>query len=398
MAISILSVTLVATAAAQESPGFEDGFDHQTGDASSSLEPLGNTDPISRDAAQLASDIGIGVEEAKAALERQPLVGSLERALEERGPEAFGGLYIDYAPKYSITLVARPGETDSVVAAVSELGFPDLTPFVVARETPYTADTLRIAMQQVEELAREKVATLDFDIRTGEILATVATPADVEAVRSAIESSPVPIAAQSVSIEVEAFSLQHSYGGLGMDSPNGDCTSGFSVRRTTDDAEGVTDAAHCPNSNVTLGHHSGTILDHIAQKEGDSQDIQWFKTPGLNDPNQIKDDPDGSTRNITSRTDRSEMPVGGSVCHFGRSSGYGCGLIASKDFDPGPGYHATFIRVDLDVTLAGDSGGPWFLSNSAYGTHVGITSGTNPDPIFMAQNYMGALNLVVKIN
>jgi hypothetical protein len=96
------------------------------------------------------------------------------------------------------------------------------------------------------------------------------------------------------------------------------------------------------------------------------------------------------------------MTVGGDVCHFGKTTGFKCGEIVSKSFDPdgsGSGYNATFIRVSAPNTSGGDSGGPWFLSNSAYGTHRStVTIGGTEYRVFMAQNYMAALNLVVKIN
>jgi hypothetical protein len=137
-------------------------------------------------------------------------------------------------------------------------------------------------------------------------------------------------------------------------------------------------------------HHSGTTLDFVTDKNADSQDVQWFKTPGLTDLNQIRHTSAGYTLDITSRTDRSEMSVGASVCHYGRNSHFGCGQIASKSFDPGSGFNGTFIRVENDSTLAGDrtSVVPEPIS---HGTHKGITT-SGGDPVFMAENYMGAFD------
>lgn len=353
-----------------------------------------NPDPVGSDAAGLAGDVGISENEARAAIERQIAVGELQAAMEKSGPRSYGGLFIDYTPSYRITILASPDGGSDVSDAVGGLGFGALEKFVTVRETPFTREALMNAMEGVGNIAGSHLTTLDLDIRTGRILATAPTPADVSAVRSAVETSKEPITAREVIVDQGTFQDDDVYGGLHADSSSGACTSGFSVARTTDGTSGVTDAAHCANSGVTI---SGVTAIFQDGKWGDSQDVQWFTT-AQTEPNKIKDADGGSTRAITSRTDRSSMVVGGSVCHYGRTTS-GCGTIASKDFNPNfdnHTYNSTFIRVTNDHTSGGDSGGPWFLGNSAYGTHKGSTN--SGDPVFMAQNYMAALNIVVKIN
>ena len=105
------------------------------------------SDALLADAQELAKDLGISVEDALAALERQPMVGRLGKALEERGPASFGGLFIDYVPDYRITLLSLPGGGDEVLGAADDLGFAELSPFTVARETPYTEDVLKEAQR-----------------------------------------------------------------------------------------------------------------------------------------------------------------------------------------------------------------------------------------------------------
>ena len=94
------------------------------------------------------------------------------------------------------------------------------------------------------------------------------------------------------------------------------------------------------------------------------------------------------------------MVVGDPVCKYGRTTGYTCGTIESKTYDPDGSetqFAATFIYVDGgDVNLSepGDSGGPWFYGTSAYGIHHG---GLGNDSVFMAQNYMRVLDIRVKV-
>jgi hypothetical protein len=85
------------------------------------------------------------------------------------------------------------------------------------------------------------------------------------------------------------------------------------------------------------------------------------------------------------------------VCHFGIATGYGCGTISTTSFAPGTveghTYSNHYVLVGDDTANFGDSGGPEFSGNSAFGTIVGGFFGA---PWFMAQNYMSDLNIKVK--
>ena len=160
------------------------------------------SDAVLTDAREVASDLGISVEEAAAAIERQPQVGRLQVSLKQRGPASFGGLFIDYSPEYQIVLLSLPGGSDEVTRAVDELGFTELSPFVIVRETPYTEDVLKDAMRMVSDLGGPKLTSLDLDIRTGEILATAASPADVAAIHAAVDAADPPVPARRVVVSV----------------------------------------------------------------------------------------------------------------------------------------------------------------------------------------------------
>ncbi|MGH2711214.1 MAG: trypsin-like serine protease [Actinomycetota bacterium] len=58
----------------------------------------------------------------------------------------------------------------------------------------------------------------------------------------------------------------------------------------------------------------------------------------------------------------------------------------------------TFIRVDAKQRFCnpGDSGGPWYSGNQAYGIHSGSgQSGSTYHCFYMAVNYLQSLNLRV---
>lgn len=244
-----------------------------------------------------------------------------------------------------------------------------------------------------------KTTSLDIDLREGTVLVTVATQSDVDQLRSAIDDTQLPIPSSDVLVDIGGFTNDiDSYGGLAMNSASGNCTSGFSVSSTSGGADGVTDAAHCPNSGVT---ENGISLTFVAGQWGADQDVQWFHTPNMTDTNLVKDG-SSSTRTITSRTGRSQMFVSEMVCKYGRTSGYSCGQIVSVNSNPGSldnhTYNSTFIRAGGGnlSSQGGDSGGPWFFGNSAFAINKGHFG--NGDSVAMAQNYMSVLGIVVKIH
>ena len=108
--------------------------------------------------------------------------------------------------------------------------------------------------------------------------------------------------------------------------------------------------------------------------------------------NKIRFTSDGATRRITGTVGRSAQSVGEYVCKYAKVTHYTCGYIASTNLQP-PNLSATFIWVDNtagydNLSSGGDSGGPWFLGNDAYGTHYGSPGDDEDDAVYMAVNYI----------
>lgn len=187
------------------------------------------------------------------------------------------------------------------------------------------------------------------------------------------------------------------YGGLTL-SP--DCTSGFSVVNAGG-TRGIATAGHCPNSMS----YNGTNLPYQGELFRDSFDVQWHTAPGFTVRNKIRWSSDGLTRDITSKLERDQQMLNTYVCKYGRTTFYTCGNISSKDYCPTyvPSCDATFIRVNnnagySNLSSGGDSGGPWFILNTAYGIHSGEPGPDPGDALYMAQNYVGGLGVTVIIN
>jgi hypothetical protein len=283
-----------------------------------------NPDPIGSDAAELATDAGVSADQMRYVIELQPDIGRLEAALTQSMPTLFGGTLLEYQPDFRIVLLSPPGYADRVRESVDKQGFSHLRQHITVRETPYTRPTLLRAVARVKQLGEGRVTSTDIDLTDGTVQVTAATEEDVNYIRQAVERNRQTIEARAVEVVLSppVGEETESYGGLKMDHASGDepCTSGFSVRRTTDDALGVSQLLLIARMGIT---HSTNI--------------------------------------------------------------------AGTDFNP------TFIEVRDDDTLHGDSGGPLVLGNSAYGIHK-MSDPSTDHPVFMAQNFLSALNLVVRIN
>jgi streptogrisin C len=169
------------------------------------------------------------------------------------------------------------------------------------------------------------------------------------------------------------------YGGLEINGSG--CTSGFSVVNGSG-TRGITIAGHCS----TTDSYQGIDLPYVAGFYGGNYDVQWHTASAFSVQNWITDGAVPYTRPITSRTFWGNQPVGGFVCKYGRSSGYGCGTINRKDDTPTciPGARPVWLRVGVAI-MGGDSGGPVFYGESAYGT---ISCGDASTLIYSAVDFV----------
>lgn len=137
--------------------------------------------------------------------------------------------------------------------------------------------------------------------------------------------------------------------------------------------------------------YSGNALTFIAERYSGSYDIQWHERSGATYRNIIK--VGSNTRAITATRTRANQVVGGSVCKQGKTTGYTCGTISSTSYCASG--VCTWIRVaggSVNLSEGGDSGGPWFLGNTAYGSH---TYGIGNDSAYMAVNYFSGISVTI---
>lgn len=173
---------------------------------------------------------------------------------------------------------------------------------------------------------------------------------------------PTVVVHQNTAFETSTANLM---GGM----PLSHCTSGFPIRRGT--IAGLTTAGHCPNNLLYNGLdrlYPAVSANHLNPKFGD---VQWHRgrVATLNqfqyDTNKFRP----VTRNV--KPGKSTR-----VCKYGKVSGAACTNVYSRGLCVKyADYHQNYCGVVLTRGGAGiqkgDSGGPWYYGQNAYG----ITSG-----------------------
>jgi len=150
------------------------------------------------------------------------------------------------------------------------------------------------------------------------------------------------------------------YGGAVLST----CTSGFGVRRYIghDLVYGLSTAGHCRNDQ---DYGDRNVLDFVGEHQGDWGDAQWHTSS-----EQISDD----FYNSTEDTRRDTAAVGHAVvgqylCRYGKTTGRRCDNVYSRNHCNNSKCRLSIM--DTNEAQDGDSGGPWYWGDTAYGIHQG---------------------------
>lgn len=151
------------------------------------------------------------------------------------------------------------------------------------------------------------------------------------------------------------------------------CTSGFTAFRGSQ--WGLLTAGHCPNAtHQIVGSTYG--FSFVTEHVGSYGDAQFHASTDPTRLNSIKIADNGPTyRTITSTA----YPVAGaSICNFGRTRpNAACTTVAAVNVcltNSSGVAVCRLARTNGTFTNNGDSGGPWYLNNTAIGVHAGENS------------------------
>lgn len=204
-------------------------------------------------------------------------------------------------------------------------------------------------------------ASSGYDIETGKITVLVEASANS---RGRIDLTEIvatlPPGADRLPVEIQVVDELKGgddisiYGGRAIST----CTTGFNV--VGSNYRGTTTAAHCSNSQS----YAGYALTFVSEHSGNYGDVQVHKLSGHTFPNVFT--ANGGNRAVNG--------VGAAIenqqmCLNGKSSGYHCDSVYQLNHCNGD--RCGLVAMQNRVAAGGDSGGPWFSNNHAYGIHQG---------------------------
>lgn len=151
------------------------------------------------------------------------------------------------------------------------------------------------------------------------------------------------------------------------------CTTAFTASNNT--YRGVLSAAHCLNTAPTRPAGSNVLAYRTYEHFGSHGDARFWRTTDST-PNSIVLGGTGRTQTITSRVDTRSNGI--PVCNVGRTrGGIGCAEVRrwNHSFTYDGVRLSRMAQTTGTFTQGGDSGGPWYHGNGAYGVHFGKSGG-----------------------
>jgi hypothetical protein len=352
--------------------------------ASHAWGQAGPSEALLQDAAAYAAETGVNVEEAVRRLQLQREAGALEAALSESERATFAGLWIEHEPVYRV--VVRFTDRASEERLRSRIAGTGLSGLVELRRAEVSLAELEERRGNARQLARQLRFPVDTDINVKENRAEIFSDRP-QALGTAIAAARANLPDR---VEVIGVAELAQPAVLIGGTSGSTCTGGFTVRGYSGEL-GISTAAHCGNSQA----FNGISLPFRAEDQQGNQDVQWHSACKLDDVSNEFVTGIGN-RSCTGTQHRDYQAIGSYVCKWGMTTGRTCGYIQSKSISVSyvTSSAATFVRVDGGVVQPGDSGGPWFVENVAYG----ITSGyftADWDGIYMPINYISSIGASV---
>lgn len=325
---------------------------------------------------RLAADQGVSVDELDAIMNWQNDFAMMVTSIGQKYPNDYAYASVTTS---GATIGFREGVPDG--AATTLAGFR--IPVAVEEHVGFSDDQIGSIAEALHYRVRnalgDEVAT-SANAREGSVTVFVA-PSLEEAAVAIVAESRQQAPMLRVVVEADGSFTMGEDGLIGGDPMSNACTSGFSVRTTTY-PHGMMTAAHCNNS-ASQGGFSLTF-----RGESSVRDVQWHSTASTTTDPRFRV---GSTtyRTVTGTAN----PVQGqSLCKYGTASGYTCDTTYLDNQCRGA--YCDMMTMNNRYAAPGDSGGPWFSGNTAYGIHSGwVTIWLNPrdmfTPIYSANSALG---------
>jgi streptogrisin C len=335
---------------------------------------------LTEDAAQYAGQFGVALDEAQRRLKAQQDSVAATDAISREFAGRLAGISIEHAPEYRIVVLLTGSDP---VADRTAAGIP-----IVFRTGAKATHAEAVAAMRKHLIdVRTELPGLrgaGYDQRTGEVVLLV-TAADaqrygIDAIRERAEQvGGVPV--RVVVNALNESNMSVAGGGLveGTSTLTGRrnrCTTGFVV--TNGEVNAITTAAHCPDQLTYVDRDGSTVaLPMIGSWGAAYRDVQINGSADSPDPLFYSDRGAGSLRRVVTWRNAASTRAGDFVCHYGESSGYSCATVELTDYAPpgdlcGGPCSPTWVTVKGPSCIPGDSGGPVFSGEVAFGIAKGI--------------------------
>jgi streptogrisin C len=371
--ITALGITSVA-------PAYGAGNSNAFG-KSSTKAAVAKIDAESQDAAFIAEATGRPFEEVYAEKHRDMLFGQALAKLQSvdgfasAGKDATGpGYWVAFSGTVPAGALEPLGELASDVRTTTD--------------APLTAEERSTAVAAAAQSVQAQLGAESVEASMSEDGTTITAAAVLPATAPSTETSGAAAAGQAaaeasvnggaqVQVEValadDAPEQEVLSGGtaLGLGTTSQlACTAGFTVRNARTAATGLITASHCPDD---LNYESRRILTFEGHGDSAQLDEQWFSSTEAAQGEFISQKA-GSTLLRRKVTAVAAPFVGMSVCKYGTVTGNGCSTVINGPTTTVNANGVTYgnlWQVQSYMTAEGDSGGPWFYGNTAYGIHYG---------------------------
>jgi hypothetical protein len=337
------------------------------------------TEGLRQDAAEYAKQYRVSPDEAIRRLQLQRAVSDLEGTLVAEEGATFAGMWIQHEPVYRV--IARFTSRAAEERLKARVAGGPLAALVESRSARFSLADLE--KKQKEAHGHAAKAALGAESRINVF--------DNKVEVYAVDSKKLAAAARMP----DGVELKHAarlstpdteiLGGASLS----DCTAGFGVISASGEL-GIATGGHCNNEQ----YYQGIWLPFRAEKLSGDQEVQWNSTCDRVDVSNRINTGIG-TRSITSTRSRTNQTLGTYLCKYGKATGRSCGTLADKNIQIQSGFNSTFIRVSGAARAGGDSGGPWFVEDVAYGIHWGGWQGLANEALYMAINYISGINVSV---
>lgn len=349
---------------------------------------------LAQDASQyMLAHPSISLPQAMQRLQAQQDSVSATDRLQERFKERLAGISIEHEPEYRIIVLLigdDPVPDETIRAAKMNV------PVIFRTGAKATRQQVIAAMRSYQPTLRTKFSRergMGHDPRTGKLAvylnvrevnkAGLTTRDGIEAIRRSIEvDTGVPVSIKLT----DAYSANTAIAGgarvegVAHTGRRGSCTTAFVVTDGLKTA--MSTAAHCPDELTYHDPQGGqTLLSFVNGWGWGYQDVQINASPVPLEPLFYANPKDGSLRTLETWRNRTSTRAGDYVCHYGIKTGYSCAEVEMIDFAPprdlcaGP-CQPEWITVAGPKCGSGDSGGPVFNGNVAFGILKGAEFAT----------------------